>query len=1022
MNKNNMSKLSKSVRLALLFGTVTAATPAFAQDAENTDETEGKLVEKIEVTGSRISRIDMEPTQLVDAIDDSYIRDRGMTNAITALLDLPGVAAGTTPEIGGNTAASSQGLGQNTISLYGLGSQRTLTLINGKRFISSNSPVGGGSAPGAQVDVNNIPVSLIDRVEVMKVGGAPVYGADAVAGVVNYILKRDYEGFEISYDYTYQDGISSDQSVRTLLGGNFDGGRGNVTVAFEYNEQDNIAAFRVPSLANDWSSFTPFPENGVPNADGEIPVNQVRLVPNPRAGILSNSGLITPGSLGLTNYGIGAWDGNFIQFNPDGSGTIVPYDPGIAQDNAVWASGGDGLNLGEANTAREGFERYNLTVLGSYKITDDVNLDVSFFANRSDASNQGYQAVQYSSGAFQYDGAALKFSTDNPFLVDSARETLEGYLGGPGEFYMHKAWVNLGQRQIINESNVYSANAELNGEFELDDKFFDWSVGYQKGISTIYSQRQSLDTAKWLNAMDVGINPETGAVDCRYNYDPDFEGGFVPSGSGVAAFENVLGPVGDCAPLNPFGSITDAAASYVLYNDQGQSRVEQSMFYAYLSGEIAELPAGPLAFATGYERRIESAEFRPDGTATILGFAPNATAGSYKTEDTYAEISVPVFSEDMDIPVFYSLSLDASYRKIDNSRSGSDDVWALGLNWRPIEDVMIRGNIAETVRAPAVTELFLPVVETSSFATDPCDNRNIGDGPNPSVREANCRADGIPEGFLSEIQNASRRGFTGGNATLNNEQAESVNYGIVYTPSWAEGLDLSIDFIKIDISDAIVEFSITDILNACYDATDFPNSFCSQFNRMENGQFPGVNAFTSGYVNAALRNFEGIEYAVNYRNELSDYPLVGSFFGEGSGDLNWSLRAFKQRKNEISNTGFDFTDDTGQWNDPDLTANLQVSYSVGDLFAFVDFNYTAETERNVEQTEPLQYIDQNGNPYTKVPSRMLIDVGATYQLTENILMRASVQNATDWYPNPIEISIGRYTYGRTYNVGFTANF
>ena len=356
MNKNNMSKLSKSVRLALLFGTVTAATPAFAQDAENTDETEGKLVEKIEVTGSRISRIDMEPTQLVDAIDDSYIRDRGMTNAITALLDLPGVAAGTTPEIGGNTAASSQGLGQNTISLYGLGSQRTLTLINGKRFISSNSPVGGGSAPGAQVDVNNIPVSLIDRVEVMKVGGAPVYGADAVAGVVNYILKRDYEGFEISYDYTYQDGISSDQSVRTLLGGNFDGGRGNVTVAFEYNEQDNIAAFRVPSLANDWSSFTPFPENGVPNADGEIPVNQVRLVPNPRAGILSNSGLITPGSLGLTNYGIGAWDGNFIQFNPDGSGTIVPYDPGIAQDNAVWASGGDGLNLGEANTAREGFD------------------------------------------------------------------------------------------------------------------------------------------------------------------------------------------------------------------------------------------------------------------------------------------------------------------------------------------------------------------------------------------------------------------------------------------------------------------------------------------------------------------------------------------------------------------------------------------------------------------------------------------------------------------------------------------
>tara|TARA_B100000965_G_scaffold394674_1_gene407190 strand:- start:157 stop:606 length:450 start_codon:yes stop_codon:yes gene_type:complete len=149
---------------------------------------------------------------------------------------------------------------------------------------------------------------------------------------------------------------------------------------------------------------------------------------------------------------------------------------------------------------------------------------------------------------------------------------------------------------------------------------------------------------------------------------------------------------------------------------------------------------------------------------------------------------------------------------------------------------------------------------------------------------------------------------------------------------------------------------------------------------------------------------------------------VGGLFGEGSGDLNWSLRMFNQRKNETSNTGFDFTDDTGQWNEPDWTANLQVSYALDDLFAFVDFNYTGETDRNVEQTEPLQYIDQNGNPYTKVPSLMTVDIGATYQLTESLLIRASVQNATDWYPDPIEISIGRYTYGRTYNMGVTASF
>lgn len=157
---------------------------------------------------------------------------------------------------------------------------------------------------------------------------------------------------------------------------------------------------------------------------------------------------------------------------------------------------------------------------------------------------------------------------------------------------------------------------------------------------------------------------------------------------------------------------------------------------------------------------------------------------------------------------------------------------------------------------------------------------------------------------------------------LNNEQVESVNYGIVYMLSWVEGFDLLIDFIKIDIFDVIVEFLIIDILNVCYDVIDFLNFFCSQFNCMENGQFFGVNVFIFGYVNVVLCNFEGIEYVVNYCNEFLDYLLVGSFFGEGSGDLNWLLCVFKQCKNEILNIGFDFIDDIGQWNDLDLIVNL----------------------------------------------------------------------------------------------------
>lgn len=1020
-------KLSNGVRLALAFGTASAfafSAQTLAQEtqAPDTEAEAAELVEKIEVTGSRIKRVDLEPTQLVDMIDDSYIRDRGLTNAVDAVLDLPGVFAGASPTIGGNVAAAGQGLGQNTISLYGLGSQRTLTLINGSRFISSNSPVGGGSAPGAQVDVNNIPIALIDRVEVMKVGGAPVYGADAVAGVVNYILKKDYEGAEASFDYSYVDGIYSDQSFRGLLGGNFENGRGNLVVALEYNQTDNIAASQVPTLANDWSSFTPAAGQGVPDADGNIPSNQVLLVPNPRAGILSNSGLITPGRTAVTNLGLGAWGGEFIQFNPDGSGTVVPYDPGNPTGNVVWASGGDGLNLAEANTAREGYERYNITVIGNYEINDYVNMDLTVFANRSDAANQGYQAQAYSSGIFGGTGTALLFNTSNPFLTDSARQTIEGLAGGPTDFYLQKGWLSLGQREIINESSVNSFNLSFNGSFDALDSVFDWSVGYQKGISTIYSQDNGLDDAKWLAAMDVGINPATGEIDCRYNYEDDYEGGFVASGLGATSTENKLGPRGSCVALDPFGTPSDAARDYVLYNDQGQSRLEQSILSAYITGDLAELPAGALGVALGYERRTEFAEFRPDGSAELTGFSVNQTAGGYKTEDIYVEVVAPVISEDMDIPLFQSLTLDASYRRLDNDRAGEDNVWAVGLNWRVFDDLMVRGNIAETARAPAVTELFLPVVETTSFATDPCDARNLNDGPNPAVRQANCAAAGIPTDFGSEIQNASRRGLTGGNDSLQNEKAESTNIGIVYTPSWFEGFDISIDFIQIDIEDAILQFSLTDILNACYDATDYPNTFCSQFTRLPGGQFPQTNAFQSGYVNAALRNFEGIEYSFNYRNDLADYPLIGGLFSADSGRLDWSFRLFNQRKNEISNTGFDFTDDTGQFSDPDIIANMQIGYSLNDLYVYADFNYTGRTERNVEQTEPLQYIDQNGNPYTEITSRTTLDIGATYQFSDKLSVRANIFNALDWEPSPVEISIGRFTYGTSYNVGLTYQF
>lgn len=1019
-----MKNFKRSIAAAAVISALSVSAQVVAADEEAEKQVE-KQVEKITVTGSRIRRIDLEPTQPVTSIDGSYIDDRGLTNAMDALLALPGVSAGATPIIADNEAAASQGVGQNTISLYGLGSQRTLTLINGGRMVSSNSPIGGSSAPGSQVDVNNIPVSLIDRVEVVKVGGAPVYGADAVSGVVNYILKKDYEGAEVSYDYTDLDGFGTETSFKVLLGGNFDSDKGNIVLALEHNKTENIGAKDVPYLSNDYSSFTPVGDDALADpATGEVPGGQVRLYPNPRASILSNWGLITPGGTAATNIGLGLWgDGNFWHFDPAGTGNLAEYDGGTPVNSQVWASGGDGLNLAEGNTAQEGYERYNLTAIANYELTDDINLNVTAFANSSDAANQGYQASLYNSGIWNgTDAGSLRFNTSHPFLSDQARTFIEGELGAGSDFYMHKAWLDLGQREIINESHVRSIRATLEGEFELAEQFFDWEVSYQKGESSVFSQDEGVSSARLWAAMDVGVNPDTGAIDCKYNYEDGYGEGYRAEGFGLKGDNIILGDVGKCVAINPFVPVTEEGRDYVTYNTMGKTSLEQEIFNAYISGEVVELPAGIMQMALGYEKRSEFASYAPDGTGVLTGFADSSTSGRYTTDDIFAEFYIPLVSEDMDIPLVHSLSSEMSYRQLDNSNAGSDSVFAVGINYRPFEDVIIRANTAETARAPAVTELFSPVLRISAFATDPCQDTNLEKGPNPSVRQANCASEGIPTDFKSDAAVASREGLSGGNDSLKNEKATSTNIGIVYSPSFVEGLTLSVDWVEISIEDAILSFTLTDIMEACYDGEDYPNIFCTYFTRDANNQLPARDAFTSGYVNAALREFESVEYQVNYTQDVADLPLVGSIFPTNAGEFSVNFKAYNLKKNATSNTGFDFTDNTGQYNNPEWRSQLVLTHRLDNLTTFFNMSYHGEGKRNVESTDLYNYLDENGNPYDTVDSYALYNVGASYNLTEQVTLRASIDNVTDWNASPVEVSLARFAWGRTVNLGITAKF
>jgi len=1026
------SKVAIAVGMAVVFGSpslvLAAQSPvepnikaaATEQNANNNDE----KVERISVTSSRLKRIDIEPTRPVSVIGSDYISQRGITNAQQAVLDIPGVSAGASPEIGGNTSANSQGVGQRSINLFGLGSQRTLTLVNGSRFVSSNSPI-GGTAAGSQLDVNNIPLGLIDRIEVVKVGGAAVYGADAVAGVVNYILKKDYQGAELSVDNRYIGGnLGDDTSVRGLVGGNFDGDRGNTAFAVEFNQMDNILAKDVESLRNGYTAQTPTAADRVLNADGKFFVGQRRLYPDARAGILSFSGLVTPGPTAVTNVGIGAWAGNkFYHFDPAGTGKLVPYNPGVATGNAVWSSGGDGLNLGLTNTAQEGYKRWNFTNLTHYKVNDFVNLTSTFISSSAQAKNPGYQVGKYSSGSFSGTGAALKFDTSHPFLAPESKQMLEGLLGGPGSFYMHKAWLELGQRETENETNVNSMKFAFDGHYQVLEQEFDWNLSYQKGWSSIFGQSSGVNDWRFLAALDVGINPLTNQIDCKMNYVPGYGDELRARGSGVASTELPIGSRGDCRALNPFGKVDPAALRYLTFNDQGKTRIEQEIFDGAVTADLFELPSGAVSGAAGFEIRREYARFDADASQSLSGFTASTLNGGYTTKDWFVELGAPLVAKDADILLLNSLSIEASYRSMDNNRAGRDDAWSVGVNYRPHEDVMIRANKQTTVRAPAITELFQPVLDVSLFATDPCDASNLSAGPNPAVRAANCAKEGIPTNFKSIAGNASRRGKSGGNTNLTNETATSSNIGIIYNPSWLPGFSVGADYVEINLKNAITEFTLTNLMEACYDSPVNPNKFCSGFVRGADFQLPAQDAFTTGYVNAAVRTFRAMEYNASYNTVVNDIPGVNALFGQvDAGTLNIGLRFYNQKMNLTSNTGFDRTDLTGRFDSPDWKSDLRITHSLGDLTTLLDVTYLGEGVRDVYLRDPLQYIGLDGQPYTKVAARTEVNLSINYQLTKNMVVRTRIENLTDWSPDPVERNVGRWTWGRSYNLGLTVQF
>ncbi|UZK65433.1 TonB-dependent receptor domain-containing protein [Sphingomonas sp. M1-B02] len=1035
-----------SMKACLLVGICTSIIPqtASAQEAQPATAVDEQSIppadaantppdEQIVVTGSRIARAGYDTLEPATTVDSAYLETRGITNVAEALT--------TTPSFGlGQTATGNQGsynAGQAFVDRFSLGSARTLTLVNGRRFVSTNAPsvqgnvVGTPAPAGLQVDLNAIPSILIDRIDNLSIGGAPAYGSDAIAGVVNIILKQKYQGLKVTaLSGITELGDNFRANVSALAGTNFAGGRGNIMIAGSYDRSEGLlsssrervrkgygyqsnplatsAAAAIPgrTFATDGRVNTAIPFN-TGNTDG-IP-NAV-LIQNTRIGVLTAGGVVSPigALLGADTRvrGFGATGNTRLQFDTEGN--LVPYDPGMPF-SSTYASGGDGFTLFNTDPLLATVERYNLNANASFEATDNLTLFVEGSYYRGKAQEEVDQGP-YNSGLFSTDRgnnqAALIFSTANPFLTQQARNQLNAL--GVTQFQVQRVNMDLTNGASRSDNQVYRIVTGLTNDFNVMGKEFRLDASFNYGRTNGNYYVTALNQQNFVNALNVKLDG-TGKIVCDPT--PAFNG--VPGG---------VNPTADaaCVPLNLFGDgrRSQAALEYVTQSTRARSALEQTVASVNLStSELVRLWSGPVGFSIGAEARREFGSFTPDplDAAGKGRFAPIASvSGSFNTKEVFGELAVPLVSRENHVPLIHSLEVEGRARYVDNSVNGGFWTYTGGARYQPFLGLTFRGNYTRSLRAPSTLELFLPPAVSSGFFPDPCDSRNITGGTNPAIRQRNCAAFfttyGInPTSFTSIAVNANAPMLSGGNQNLNNEAANAYTFGIVFNPSFMPKLSLAVDWNRIKVVGNIVALSPTAIAQGCYDNPDFDianpdagNSFCTMFTRdrggERNGQIvssstnPGVR---SSYVNGGYILLKALTATMSLRD--LDLGMDGTKLSLNSNF--YYVDQLCQSDNLVT-----VICTQGTTNSPRWTGQFGAVLSNGPFSLFGEVNYRPGTKYDLNFTNETRDILSIGSMTTT-------NAAIAYDDRDNgFTMRLSVNNALNAippYPSTVGDMLGR---------------
>jgi iron complex outermembrane receptor protein len=851
------SKIAVAVAMAL------NSLAAYAQVQAEADAG-SEAPQRVEVTGSRIRQLDKETAQPVLTMTAQQIQSTGLVTIGDVLNQLSSAAPPAFSK--GATLTSNREQGGQYLDMRNLGAQRLLVLVNGKRWTQS---VAG------YTDMSTIPTSMVERIEVLKDGASAIYGSDAIAGVVNIILKKSMQGGNISlYKGANEKGDGRNSDYNITYGGGDD--KANLMFGLSHSESGVVWA------KDREITSTTYGPNHAADGLGVGEFGRIRQV--------SSTGAAT----GFNQYldHTGSW----------ASPTGVGSDATSASNYHTYTGAADDkYNSTQQMMFQSPTELTTLFTKGSLQLPKDIRLTTTaMYSDRTTtAQNAGYPLNSLTQAA--YPVYIDKDSYYNPY----GNQALGS--GNGEDLFFYRRLVEV-PRVTKNNSKTMHIDATLEGEFGFAGRQWNWSAGYNfSKVDGTVDSTGNVNLVNLKNALGPSFLNANGVVQC-----------------GTAANPIALSL---CTPFNILGgtSASNAAAlAYISTNGKSTYGSTVKSATADLSGELFTLPAGAVGVAAGLENRQVAGYDNPDalsqsGYSTDL--AASATSGKYTVKEAYAETRIPLLK---DQPFAKMLLVDLASRYSEYSNFGNTTNSKASVEWKPIDDVLLRGTWAQGFRAPSLNDTFGGGSQSYDTYLDPCDSK-FGQTSNATVA-ANCAAAGVPVGYRQLTSTGTAVSGAGGgitpvpfdtgvgNSSLQPETSKSKTVGLVYSPSFARGLTVSLDWFDITVDNKITAVTANYVLQECY--LHNVQEFCAAITRDSTG---AVSGLSRGNMNLGVVQTNGVDISLNYRFPTAQY---GQFAVRS--DSTW-VRSYRIKSTATA----DWQEYNGEYGYNRLKSNLSLDWSLG---------------------------------------------------------------------------------------------